>query len=94
MTSFLYSYSKPNSHVSSTRVLGLLLVPLIVVLFFVALFYGVRFDSYSSKILITMFAIVACLALGTVFLEHAIDRICRMLEVTKKFKNEDQDAGR
>lgn len=90
ITSFIKSYAKPNSEISSTRILGLMLIPVMVVLFYVALFRGVEFSSNTTTILLTMFCVLVGMAMGSVFLEHAIDRICRAMELIKGGRS---DAG-
>lgn len=83
ITSFIKEFAKPNSEVSSTRILALLLIPLMVIMFYVTLYKGISFDANATNIFLVMFCVIVCMAMGSVFLEHAIDRICRAIEIIK-----------
>lgn len=85
-TSFIRSYFKPNSDVSSIRMIMLILLPIEVIFFLVSNACGVTYNTNATTIFITVFSITAAMTLGPIFIEHAIDKVGEVVKAVKELR--------
>lgn len=86
LTSFAAKALKPNSDVSSIRLVMLIVVPLEVVACYALIFLGVPISQTQLSLILTVFCVTAAMTFGPVFLEHVVDKIGAIIKTIKSSK--------